>query len=101
MIILYVDQIKSLRAKISAQEATVNQQESELRHIRAQLSDLQKEKTQLEQRLEAEKQQQANVERSVKAAQNEIEKVSRTVPFIISFQFKWLQIKQHQQVMKK
>ena len=52
----------------------MGQQEAELRRVRNQLSDIQKEQTQLEQRLEAERQQQSHVEKSVKEAQSEIEK---------------------------
>jgi len=50
-----------------------------LRRVRNQLSDLQKEQTQLEQRLDAGRQQQSNVEKSVKEAQSEIEKVIANV----------------------
>jgi len=70
-----MSQIKSLRAQISAQEASVNQQESELRKVRNDLAELKLEETQLEQRLEAGKQQQENVNRLVKEAQSEIAKV--------------------------
>ena len=53
----------------------MGQQEAELRRVRNQLADLQKEQTQLEQRLDAGRQQQNHVEKSVKEAQSEIEKV--------------------------
>lgn len=53
----------------------MNQQESELRKVRNDLAELKLEETQLEQRLEAGKQQQENVNRLVKEAQSEIAKV--------------------------
>uniref|UniRef100_F7BA39 Epidermal growth factor receptor pathway substrate 15 n=1 Tax=Ciona intestinalis TaxID=7719 RepID=F7BA39_CIOIN len=69
------ENIKSLRAKISAQEASVGQQEVELRRVRDELAKMKNEETQLEQRLEAGKQRQMGVDRSLEEAQTEIKKV--------------------------
>ncbi|XP_078484878.1 uncharacterized protein LOC100181812 [Ciona intestinalis] len=69
------ENIKSLRAKISAQEASVGQQEVELRRVREELAKMKNEETQLEQRLEAGKQRQMGVDRSLDEAQTEIKKV--------------------------
>lgn len=51
--------------------------------MKQQLSDLQKDRTQLEQRLEAEKQAQSNVERSNKETKVEIEKVNTFIKFFM------------------
>lgn len=57
--------------------------------MKQQLSDLQKDRTQLEQRLEAEKQAQSNVERSNKETKVEIEKVSTFIKFFILIHGRW------------
>lgn len=65
-----------MKAQISAQEATVGQQEIELKRIRSELAELKQEETQLELSLEAEKQQAGTTEKAIKEAQTDIDKVT-------------------------